>query len=756
MKNRIITYIEKMISAAVILFIGMTAVICLGLRAQDVKGEEPGADKATGSILENSGLPVVFIDTEESGAIITSKAYSAVNMRLENAAPAESGEVGGYPEEQLYNGTAYLKVRGNSTAGLSKKPYKVKLESKTDIFGMGSSKHWVLLANAIDLTGVRNRLLQELAMNLGLEGMKSQPVSLVLNGTYMGVYDLCEQVRLGKSRVDIFDWSELAEDVADAVVSDYIERGWLREGDYEVKYDSLKSQLESDYSWAVDGAHRIMPEYLGDEPINLAEYYDFTDVPKATGGALIEMDFYAGAGANLRTAYKLPLYISSPDWRESRFDELEAYLSDYIQSMEYALHSTDFVFRNSDVHFKNDKEGYYDMRGGRRTGTKYKGAEYTSGRFDGMHYTDFLDIGSAVNNFLVCEVSDNWDSMKNSFFMYKDIDSKIKFGPVWDFDWAWGNSMYGIDTAGNRNGSFAYAQKWQTVNEWFANEQYYQTQQFNRLLIRDPFFVAKVYERYHEVHDEYIAVIPERFDEETSAMESALTANYERWRGSDSCGGLAGQSFLTQRKYTRSFIDQRLEWLDEQFASLDTLMDSLGGYVCSDNVRIVSVTGADEICGGCAAANAVDAAAESVTVCAAVDDPRAVKLGFQVNGTFFYTVDVIDGQAVLEIPEEALKAENGKISVVQVRAIDESGAYIRNLNGSENGVYANAESCYAAFIKTERNAGTEASVTGTENVEADNTSDAESTESKHNAAVILILTGAVLLTIFTVIRRRRS
>lgn len=33
-------------------------------------------------------------------------------------------------------------------------------------------------------------------------------------------------------------------------------------------------------------------------------------------------------------------------------------------------------------------------------------------------------------------------------YLGADIDSKIKFGPPWDFDWAFGNSMYGIDTAG--------------------------------------------------------------------------------------------------------------------------------------------------------------------------------------------------------------------------------------------------------------------------------------------------------------------
>ena len=44
-------------------------------------------------------------------------------------------------------------------------------------------------------------------------------------------------------------------------------------------------------------------------------------------------------------------------------------------------------------------------------------------------------MDSLVNNFIFCEFAMNWDSMKNSFFLYKDIDGLAKIGPQWDFDW---------------------------------------------------------------------------------------------------------------------------------------------------------------------------------------------------------------------------------------------------------------------------------------------------------------------------------
>ena len=56
-------------------------------------------------------------------------------------------------DDQVTNMKFTIHVRGNSTAGQDKKPYKIKLDKKTDLFGLGGgvkNKHWVLLANCFD------------------------------------------------------------------------------------------------------------------------------------------------------------------------------------------------------------------------------------------------------------------------------------------------------------------------------------------------------------------------------------------------------------------------------------------------------------------------------------------------------------------------------------------------------------------------------------------------------------------------------
>ena len=59
-----------------------------------------------------------------------------------------------------------LKGRGNYTwiqPRMDKKPYQIKFDSKTKIFGMDKAKKWILLANHADGTLMRNKLAFDLA-----------------------------------------------------------------------------------------------------------------------------------------------------------------------------------------------------------------------------------------------------------------------------------------------------------------------------------------------------------------------------------------------------------------------------------------------------------------------------------------------------------------------------------------------------------------------------------------------------------------
>ncbi len=110
-----------------------------------------------------------------------------------------------------------IKARGNWTRrGFSKKPFKLKLDKKASMLGMSKSKHYALLAHADDNKGyLRNFTGFELGKRIGLPWTPSQqPLELVINGNYRGLYFLTESIRIESDRVDIQELDDNCSDPA--------------------------------------------------------------------------------------------------------------------------------------------------------------------------------------------------------------------------------------------------------------------------------------------------------------------------------------------------------------------------------------------------------------------------------------------------------------------------------------------------------------------------------------------------------------
>ena len=136
------------------------------------------------------------------------------------------------------------RLRGNVTQQMPKKPFAVKLDSKTGIHitnidgsrsEMKPHKRWVLLANWKDRTLLRNEVafgLAEVFRN-NLEGgmawnPSGQHVELVYNGVHVGNYYLCEQIKVDGNRVDI---NEPLDDEDNPYTGDPSVFGYLLEAD---------------------------------------------------------------------------------------------------------------------------------------------------------------------------------------------------------------------------------------------------------------------------------------------------------------------------------------------------------------------------------------------------------------------------------------------------------------------------------------------------------------------------------------------
>ena len=102
--------------------------------------------------------------------------------------------------------SAQIKGRGNYTWGQPKRPYAVKCDKKTDWFGFGASKDWVLLANITDQTQMRNLIALTLASKFNFAFTpECRPAHVFIDGRYNGLYLITEKNEIDKERLKLDD-----------------------------------------------------------------------------------------------------------------------------------------------------------------------------------------------------------------------------------------------------------------------------------------------------------------------------------------------------------------------------------------------------------------------------------------------------------------------------------------------------------------------------------------------------------------------
>ncbi len=102
--------------------------------------------------------------------------------------------------------TCTIKGRGNSTWNYPKKPYRLKFSKKTSILGFEKQKNYVLIANYIDCTLMRNAIAFRAAQLLGMPYTNHvEPVRVYLNGNFKGAYFVSEKIGISGASVDIAD-----------------------------------------------------------------------------------------------------------------------------------------------------------------------------------------------------------------------------------------------------------------------------------------------------------------------------------------------------------------------------------------------------------------------------------------------------------------------------------------------------------------------------------------------------------------------
>ena len=140
------------------------------------------------------GLPVVELTTADSSDI-TSKTEWQRGARIRITLPDGKTDL---------DTTMSIRGRGNSTWRFPKKPYYIKLDNKAAVLDMPADRRWVLLAEWMDRTLMRNGVALEIGRRTCSRWVpRGRHVNLVVNGRHKGVYFLCEKIRISRNRLDI-------------------------------------------------------------------------------------------------------------------------------------------------------------------------------------------------------------------------------------------------------------------------------------------------------------------------------------------------------------------------------------------------------------------------------------------------------------------------------------------------------------------------------------------------------------------------
>lgn len=262
------------------------------------KGKQP----LTFRVMQASAIPTMYLTSSDAAqgrdwvdASKSNAATGTMNLIGADGAPVYSGEL------------KQIKARGNSTFTYAeKKSYQIKLAEPSDLLGKQEQvKTWVLLASYFDATQMHDKLIKDLAAELGLAYTASCDwVNLYYDGEYRGVYLLSEKNSVGATSVAITDMEQAYERLNEGYGTDMTTA--LAENSYGQQYQYTKDLKE--------------PENI-------------------TGGYLIELNHEMWDEASgFKTRQDVAFNVKSPEWCG---DSAMKYISEYYQAFEDAVYATD-------------------------------------------------------------------------------------------------------------------------------------------------------------------------------------------------------------------------------------------------------------------------------------------------------------------------------------------------------------------------------------------------------------------------------
>ena len=178
---------------------------------------------------------------------------------------------------------------------------------------------------------------------------------------------------------------------------------------------------------------------------------------------------------------------------------------------------------------------------------------------DGRHWTEFVDIQSFIDFWLLFNFTKNIEFGWLSIYFYVH-EGKIVFGPCWDFDNASGNQVTLTD-------------EWRRSDTWFESGR----GPWWRELYSDPYFVELCKERWFEIR-EAVDVYMSQMDIYYEYLFDEAVKNYDKYGAPPNwyMHDIATEGYEEEFAFFRNWMYERVDWLDAQFSMRDPNIDGIG------------------------------------------------------------------------------------------------------------------------------------------------------------------------------------
>jgi len=372
------------------------------------------------------------------------------------------------------------------------------------------------------------------------------------------------QTLFPKKSYGLETWDENNEDINVALLGFPEEEDWILQGPYSDK-SLVRNKLIYDVSRGIDmyasrtlfvdltingtyqGVYVFMEKLKRDSNrIDINKLKDDENSGEdLTGGYILKIDKVAGNNVG--------------EW----YNELNSFVSPYFPPNASTDQEIYFLYEYPDAEdITTEQKGYIAQYM-----TDFENALASDDFTDpDIGYQAYIDVDSFIDFFILNEFSNNVDGYRLSTFMYKDKNEKLKMGPIWDFNLAFGNADY---CDGGATDVWAYK-----FNERCPTDFWLVPFWWNRLL-EDPTFVARLKERWslHRSGALADAAINARLDAyvETLDKSGSLEANFASWPvlGTYIWPNLfIGNTYDEEMTYLRNWISDRTAWLDTQINQL--------------------------------------------------------------------------------------------------------------------------------------------------------------------------------------------